>query len=590
MVVIGVICGFACAAAPVQPTGFAFTDVVVCFGFAVVVTLAAARARRSTWIWMAAGAALLTHSGVWFVAALLALALALAAAFLPRRRLIGAVVAALALPALMRAEPFGFTGASALCVWVALVPVLVSGYRVASGRSRERMHKVATVVAIVVMIGVIVFALVVWLSSHDLNVGSTSAKSGLTDLRGGKGPEAALLLGEASDSLGSAHTVLSGWWTFPVHLVPFLSQQLEGLSVASGQGHDIAAAGSVVAAKADYHELRYVEGSIDLVRLAQLEKPLQTINGVLGTAKDKINDVRSPWLVGPVRTALDTFSADIAQTSPQAQIAQQAVAVAPAMLGAGGKTRHYFIAFTTESESRGLNGFMGNWAELTASNGKLSISHQGRVDDLSRLPGQGQRVITGPAEYLDRYQRFHVGKYFQDVTLSPDLPDVADVIRELYSGKYPNMGQDRIDGVLVVDPYGLASLLNFTGPINVAGAPQLTAGNAAQELLINQYSDLQDKSDRVDFLTAASKRTFAALTKGTIPGPDQIASVLGPEVRARHIMFTSFEKPEQALFARLGATGAFPGPNPAMTSSPSPGRTTPTTRPTSGCTAPSTTT
>ena len=55
--------------------------------------------------------------------------------------------------------------------------------------------------------------------------------------------------------------------------------------------------------------------------------------------------------------------------------------------------------------------------------------------------------------------------------MSPDLPDVAQVIRELYSGAYPDMGGDHIDGVLVVDPSGLAALLNFTGPIQVTARP-----------------------------------------------------------------------------------------------------------------------
>ena len=32
------------------------------------------------------------------------------------------------------------------------------------------------------------------------------------------------------------------------------------------------------------------------------------------------------------------------------------------------------------------------------------------------------------------------------------------------------MGGDHIDGVLVVDPYALAALLHFTGPIDVTGA------------------------------------------------------------------------------------------------------------------------
>ena len=237
-----------------QPTGVGFTDVLLRFGFAFVVTLAAARARRSTWIILAAAASVLSPGGFWFVTAVAGLALAIAAAFLPRRRIIGAIVAALAVPALVRAEPFGFTGASALLVWAVVLPVLVSGYRVASRRSRERMHKVATGLVLVALLGSIIFALAAWIAYGDLSAGSKAAKNGLSELRSGKGSQGAVDLAHASDSLASAEDVLGSWWTAPAHLVPFVSQQLEALSVASQQGHDIAAAGSTVAAKADYHQ------------------------------------------------------------------------------------------------------------------------------------------------------------------------------------------------------------------------------------------------------------------------------------------------------------------------------------------------
>ncbi len=561
MVALAVASGLASMLAPAYPVGFGLIDPLLRFGFAYVVTAAAARARRSTWIVLGAAAALLAPGGVWFVAGVGALALSLVAAFIPRRRLIGATIGLLAVPTLMRAHPFGFTGLSALCVWAAVTPVLISGYRVASRRSRERMRTVATAGVLVALIGLVVFTLAVWISFHDLSSGSTSAQDGLAALRQGRGAPAAAMLANASDSLGDAHDVLGGWWTVPAHLVPFVSQQLDALSSASHQGHDVAAAAAVVAAKGDYHELRYVQGQIDIAHLRQLHAPLVAVNQALDRAAVQLDAVRSPWLVGPVRTAVDNFRDDVAQTVPQAAVAEQAVAVAPGMLGGDG-TRHYFVAFTTEAESRGLNGFMGNWAELTARDGHLTMSRSGRVSELDDAPGAAQRVVTSPADYVARYGRFRVGTYFQDVTLSPDLPDVAQVIRQLYSGPAPRMGGDEIDGVLVVDPYGLAALLRFTGPIDVTGGPQLTAANAAQELVSDQYTDFPGKTDRVDFLDEASRLTFDKLTKGSIPGPDEIASVLGPQASGHHLMFTSFRGSEEALFNRLGATGAYPHARP----------------------------
>jgi hypothetical protein len=186
------------------------------------------------------------------------------------------------------------------------------------------------------------------------------------------------------------------------------------------------------------------------------------------------------------------------------------------------------------------------------------LSRSGRTSELAGSPNSPAamaRTITGPADYLTRYGPFKTATYFQDVTMSPDLPSVADVIGQLY----PQMGGDHLDGVLVVDPYGLAALLNFTGPIHIDDTSEtLTADNAADLLVRRQYVEFTSKDARLDFLDQASKKTFEKLTAGDIPGPEKIGEVLGPAFLSRHLMFSAVRPDDQALFDRLGATGAFP--------------------------------
>ena len=308
--VVAVLAGLACVAAPVQPTGVGLTDVLLRFAFAMVTTLAAARARRATWIILATGAVLLSRSGPWFVVALAAMALALLAAFLPnRRRLVGAVIAALALPALLRGDEFGFTGASALCVWIAVLPVLVSGYRTASGRSRERMHRIATAAVLVVLIGIVVFTVVVWWASHSLSTGSTSAESGLSALRGGHGSEAALELDSAAEL--ARHGAHAARRLVDLPCAP----GAVGLPAARG------AVGGVGRGPRDRRGRRRVRGQGRLPPAHASRTGRSTssacsssrrrsphINEVLSGADRHLSSVRSPWLVGPVRTALDRFS------------------------------------------------------------------------------------------------------------------------------------------------------------------------------------------------------------------------------------------------------------------------------------------
>ena len=154
------------------------------------------------------------------------------------------------------------------------------------------------------------------------------------------------------------------------------------------------------------------------------------------------------------------------------------------MLGADGE-RRYLIAFMTPAESRGYDGLIGSYGVLSAEDGHLSLSASGSVSDIQDALPTGGAQLTGVADYLARYGAFDPGLFPQDLAYSPDLPTDADVLAQVYA---QSLG-GHIDGVLAVDPYGLAALLRFTGPIEVPGLPfALTQANAARVLLSEQYT------------------------------------------------------------------------------------------------------
>src|SRR5262249_29776607 len=160
--------------------------------------------------------------------------------------------------------------------------------------------------------------------------------------------------------------------------------------------------------------------------------------------------------IGQLRT-------DLAKAGRESDLAALAVKDAPALLGADG-TRHYFVAFMTPAETRGLGGFIGAYGELTADRGRIALTRSGQATHLVGNPSLSLH-LTGPADYLARYGAFKPQDHFEDLTYSPDFPSVERVIAELY----PEVGGDHIDGVLVLDPYALEALLKFTGPVSVAG-------------------------------------------------------------------------------------------------------------------------
>ena len=90
-------------------------------------------------------------------------------------------------------------------------------------------------------------------------------------------------------------------------------------------------------------------------------------------------------------------------------------------------------------------------------------------------------------------------------------------------------------------------------------AEPLTAENAADFLIREQYLTFQeDEQERIDFLDEASEATFEALTEGDLPGPRQVADVLGPVVGQGRLIVHSVHDAEQALMERTGLDGALP--------------------------------
>ena len=255
-----------------------------------------------------------------------------------------------------------------------------------------------------------------------------------------------------------------------------------------------------------------------------------------------------------MQSRLDQLDTKIFGAQASASLAAQLVQVAPSLLGGDG-VRHYFIAFMDTAESRGLGGLIASYGELTADQGHLTLTRSGDISQLNEALPKGGGHLTGPADYLARYGAFHPQKLMQDLSYAPDLPTVADVIRQLY----PQAGGDPIDGVLALDPYGLAALIHLTGPIEVPGLGRLTAANTASELLQGQYAAFPGQQ-RVahNYDQDALKIEFHKLTTGSLPGPRALSDALDTEVRQGRIEFWSFDKADQPVLYRLGLAGAFP--------------------------------
>jgi hypothetical protein len=555
--VVAVLAATAASFADAHPVDWAPADVVMTAGFAALVTVATSKARRWTWLVLAGVTGLAARGGELLALAAVAVLLAFVGAALADRRgrLLGAFVGAVSIQVLLRLPELRYDGATALITALAVAPVLVSGYRTCRRRTRRRLRLAAAVVAGLAAVAIAGFVVTAIEARSQLQAAVDDGRAGLDAVRAGHQQDAVAQLDRSRVSFDAAQATLASPLARPARLVPVVGQHVRAARAMAAAGADLMTTASAASTSVRYDDLKTTGGQVNLPLLTSMAAPVDLTEASLARADAQLGSAASSWLLPPLAGPLNDFRDQVRGAQPDARLAANAVRVMPDLLGASGP-RRYFVAFGTPAEARELGGFIGSYGELTAVDGKLSLTRSGSIQELSNLPGFENRSLTGMSAYLERYGRYQPARFLQNDSASPDFPQVAEALRQLY----PQAGGQPVDGVIYVDPYGLAALLKLTGPVTVEGLGQpLTADNAAQFLLRDQYLTFAAASDaRSDMLARATKATFEALTTRQLPGPKAIADALGPAAAEGRLMMTTFDGASRSFFEQLGSTGAFP--------------------------------
>jgi hypothetical protein len=561
----GVVGAFAVAAAVggavagAHPTGTVVVDRVETALFAALFTLLVARCGQGLQLLVGVVVVLLARQWLLVPAVLCALLVFSSIAWRRVPRATSAAVGALAVQVILRWPPrvfFGFPSAVAAAL---VVLCGVSVWRALGPRGRRRVGwclagggGFAVLAAVPLVVGIL-------LVRTDVASGEQAAKAAIAGIGDGKASAVRSDLRVASADTAHASGIVGSWLCGPARLVPVLAQQGRIVAGTLAASRDATRVGLADAPLVDYHQLKYRDGQVNLAKLSALAAPMRAIDQQLHALARGLRADRTEWLVGPIQHRTASLSVDVQRATHSADLAEQSALDLPGLLGGDG-VRRYFVAFMSPSESRGYDGFVGSYGILTADNGHVSLTQSGVTSDLETLLPPGGATLRGLQGYLARYGQFHPGKFIRDATYSPDFPTVARVLSE----EYAQTGGGEVDGVLAIDPYGLAAMLRFTGPVQVPGLPvPLTAANAAQVLLTEQYTTFdagEDASDEVrhDVLQSALHVVFDRLVAGSLPSPSTVADVLDPAVLQGRISFWTFHQRDQSLIRNLNLEGAFP--------------------------------
>jgi len=226
------------------------------------------------------------------------------------------------------------------------------------------------------------------------------------------------------------------------------------------------------------------QGQTLLTVLSDTNKSLATIRSELVTAQtaaatvdvrvlptDQVATfVKARDTVGTALSSIDQF--------------QQLVPVLNEVLGGNGP-RTYLIEQLNPAELRPGGGFVGTFSVLRADHGTLKLLISGSSTELAYPRAMaGQRGYVAPPGPLKQLLLFNTSWSFFDSNFFPDFPTNAQQAEKFAQ---PRLGVP-LDGVIAVDYYTVANMLELTGPVRVPGyGLTLNAANFISTIL---YYDL----------------------------------------------------------------------------------------------------
>ncbi|MFZ7086706.1 DUF4012 domain-containing protein [Curtobacterium sp. RRHDQ10] len=298
----------------------------------------------------------------------------------------------------------------------------------------------------------------------------------------------------------------------------------------------------------DVSQFKPKDGKVDLQPLVEAQGPVQRATTTLARALVDARAIDTSGTVDAVNDAVGQLVGTLTTTSAQAEVADKAVQLAPAMLGADGP-KDYLLLFQNNAELRAGGGIPGSVALLHAADGSLSLTRQATGASFGEAKSP---VLPLSIDTRGIYGDI-TGEYMQDVTLTPRFELSARLARQMWKQRF---GQE-VDGVLSVDPVTLGYVLEATGPVSLPTGGTLTSDDATSLLLSGVYARYQDPAAQDAFFAGAAQAVFAKVSSGAFD-PKAFIAALSTGVEEHRVKLWSADAAEQRIIDGTTVAGGLP--------------------------------
>jgi hypothetical protein len=456
---------------------------------------------------------------------------------------------------------------TSLVAAVVVLLILVPAVAVSSPRTR-RLTLMACGMAVLAALLLAGLAGVAILEARSpLQRALTASHNGLTAAEHGDQSAAIIDFRRADSAFEAAASDLT--WAHASEVVPIVSQQVRAIRSAASVGTSLARAGLATASSASVSNLALAHGAFPVGQLASYQPIFRADLAVLTSVSRQTSSWSSPWLLGPLRRKLASERVKLAEAEHDASIALLGAQQVPTILGADGP-RTYLVLVENPAESRASGGVIGDYAVVSANQGRLHLVKVGSVEQLDEdgvppvkrtLPPITAANRNNMTDFVNRYEAYFPQRNWENISMSPNFETVGEVASYLF----PQSGGIPVDGVISIDPEAMAGLLKVIGPVKTTGLAQpISDSNVVAFLAHDEFVDFPNDLARITFVESLLKQVWGSLVSRSLPPVPQMIEDLSPAVQGGHLLMYGGGAGVEGFFQEVHIAGAsWPYPPPA---------------------------
>lgn len=347
--------------------------------------------------------------------------------------------------------------------------------------------------------------------------------------------------------------------------LPVLGPNLSAVSEVAQSADDVAALGLTPLVKV-FNSLDWdsLLPNSEGTNLKPLEAASPSVSGAayaVSSSAERLHRIDASRLLPQVADPLNRAKAQLEEVTGTLDAAAAASQIVPAMLGSE-SPRDYLLMIQNNAEARASGGIPGALAVLNVDHGKLTLGAQSSATDLGVM---SPTLSVDPEQQLIYSTR--LGKYMQDVNLTPDFPTAASTAQAMWERKTGH----RVSGVISIDPVALSYILDATGPVTLKNPElvsltrgtlptELSGQNVVQTLLADVYSKIKQPPLQDAYFAGVAQEIFTGLAggKGDAKG---LIDGLSRGVKEGRVLVWSGSSQEQEVIRNYALSGSISGPS-----------------------------